>query len=661
MDSPTTHPTRCNPRFVIPVLLGLLFGLASLFHSLHQGQLSVPTTYDDIYYFVDAAQRLQSVYDHGPARFFRDYVSQPPYSPLATLVPMLAFSLFGLHDWAPAALNILYAIAILIMLRVAMAESAWTAYLGVAIPLVAWPIMGQLVIQSRPDIVVGLLTAFGVFHMLSRRWLLSDTRNLIIVSSAFGLALLAKPSISPITLSLYVSSLTVATLIDLRSPEPRPSLTQALFFNAKSLLVAALIAFPHYALIWREMYEHIYVTTFGTEKDIWSVKSNVPGHLLYYVTGPGASLMMGYWLAVTAAALFISLSLAYANRIRIEPIRLGGLFLVCTLGYLGVSIPAHKSVFLGVVVSSFVLMAFVRSMIFNLRILSGSRWRGWHAAYISAAMLTALLLYQWPWQGEPERWTTSLQRRDLVSKLALQIGAQPIEHATVFFVGLAKDLNPHALRFELLRHRVRGVTVTDRHRSNDMSDYKVLIDVSDFVVTFTNDNDEVESWLPSAQVIPAVNASLSTSSSFVRLSTFRSPSGHGDIELYMRRLPFSDIYAEEGLERLEGPYPQVHLPRVRWGLGPAMSFRVKRPADGHGLLRLTAQSFIRDQSMDVVVNGREMTRCAFSMTTGVKMCDVRLRQSHGESNVVVRFRKWEDTRRHAVLFHEIAIVRGSGK
>jgi hypothetical protein len=650
----------------VPFCMASLFGLANIVQSLHQGQLSVPITFDDIIYFLDGLKRLQSIYDFGVRQFLVDYFHNPPHSPLATIEPLVAFALLGSHEWAPAVVNIFYVASVLILVRIAMKGHSLVVYLGVAVPLLSWPLMGHLIVVSHPDIVCGLLIAFGIVQITSRPWLSSGTRNLLLISACFGLALLAKPTISPITVGLYLAGLSAATLIDLPTLEPPPSIRAALAFNARSMLIVAVMALPHYLLAWRHVYEYIYVSTFGREKDIWALKMNAVEHLSYYLTGIGGRFMMGDWLFLTLASVLISLWLSRAYGRHVEALRVVGVMTLAAFACLAVSIPEHKSPYVGALVPSLVMVGFAKTMIFNLDTLSRAKHRGWLGAYIFIAICAALLLHSWPWKyrsGAPEvePQSTSLKREALLSDLTHLIAERHPAGGKVFFVGLTPYLNAPILNFALLQHRVRGIEGFDLHLSSDMSAQVAALESSDVAITFTNGNDEVATWLPSAQVIPAVNAIVAQNPAFTRLAVFASPSGQGNVELYVKPMAFEHIRADDGLGPLEGPYPQWKLPRVRWGLGPSMSFTVNMPADRNGVLRLTAQSPWPGQTMSIIVARREVKRCGFTKVDAVETFDVPLAALAADSKVTVQFLRWQeptssDPRKLAVLFHDIAIV-----
>src|SRR5438046_954623 len=110
------HPSPVRDWWVVWFVASTacLFSALVIHQSLREGRLSLPATYDDVSYFEDAARRLQAIYDDGVAAWFLDLFRIPPHTPFGTLIPFFGFALFGMHDWAPAAINTIW-IAILLL------------------------------------------------------------------------------------------------------------------------------------------------------------------------------------------------------------------------------------------------------------------------------------------------------------------------------------------------------------------------------------------------------------------------------------------------------------------------------------------------------------------------------------------------------------------
>ena len=338
-------------------LASFVFTTIVVIQSLRQGQLSVPITYDDIVYFVDAAYRLQLFYDSGIGPFLRSCFAEPSHAPLSTVMALLGFAVFGINDWAPAVANAVWVAILLLFVRGLLWHLPRWAFVAISLSVLSWPLVGSLVIDVRPDMVAGLLTVIGCCLMIRSNFVGSSARHAVFVSVPFGLALIAKPSISPVTFAIFGLSLLVTVIVDGWPNFDRRFLRNAARQIVKSCLVILLIALPYFATAWRYVYEYIFRTTFGSEKQIWGIQMDVVDAAAYYLWGTGGQTMMGAWFWVTVVLTVLAAVFDLANK-RVAWRNLG-LLAVFLAAYGMVSIPAHKSPFLGVIVPTFWLAFYV--------------------------------------------------------------------------------------------------------------------------------------------------------------------------------------------------------------------------------------------------------------------------------------------------------------
>src|SRR5262245_4843273 len=346
-------------RVLLTLVFGVVFSIVCIQSSLLQGQLSSPITYDDIVYLNDAAKRLLSFYSQGPYALLRDYYSDPPHSPVATGRAFLGFLLFGFVDWAAAAVNAAFLIGFLIVLQRAFRGVPWWGFSSVALAVIAWPATGFLLIEGRPDVLNGMLLATGSLLVISEPWLGSSSKRCALVGAIFGLALLTKPSVFPITLCLFGLGLGLAAAIDAASARFRIARRELLRPNLFAFAAALLIAAPHYLLAFNRIWEYIVLATLGAERELWAVSMSPLQHAAYYLNGSGGQATMGAWLQVTLG-LLVGAGIASVLLHRYLPIlRIGAAGIIFLAAYAAVSFPAQKSLFLGIVVTCMLLVAFV--------------------------------------------------------------------------------------------------------------------------------------------------------------------------------------------------------------------------------------------------------------------------------------------------------------
>src|SRR5262249_24782087 len=226
----------------------------------------------------------------------------------------------------PYLVNVVWVVVLLFFVKYLLQDLPRWAYVTIAISMLAWPLAGEIVIQCRPDIFTSLLTVMGCTLMFRSPFLQATTSQVIIVGALFGAALVAKPSISPLTLVIYCSSLLISVLADGNPLFDRVFLGKRMRRVAQYVAVTTLIALPYFAFAWRDTYNYIYLALIE-QKEVWAVHLSTFDAAGYYLWGPGGWVMMGYWFWITVflAAVDVLISLAVKRSINWQIV---GLFIV---------------------------------------------------------------------------------------------------------------------------------------------------------------------------------------------------------------------------------------------------------------------------------------------------------------------------------------------
>src|SRR4051794_22929413 len=99
-EMPPVWTTGLAKRALIYFSVTVVFTLVFVNYSLRHGRLAVGPTDDDCIYLVDGLQRL-SLLQQSPRALFESLVRYPPHSPFSSGLAMIAFAIFGSHQWAP--------------------------------------------------------------------------------------------------------------------------------------------------------------------------------------------------------------------------------------------------------------------------------------------------------------------------------------------------------------------------------------------------------------------------------------------------------------------------------------------------------------------------------------------------------------------------------
>ena len=250
-----------------------------------------------------------------------------------------------------------------LLLRLLLAFAARTLPLAVgvavAIALLGFPLVGLMVLDFRPDMLCALLTAAGALVVVADpNWRAGDRRSFVLACALFVGALLAKPTLAPVTVVVFGVAAAVVVCLRARS---RLDAWRLFWLGGRCGALGAALALPYYIAALPHLIEYIHVNVFGSQANIWKHKYSPLDNALYYLTGPGGNVAVGRaWLALTGIVLILALpSIAKQWRTSV------GVLLVAVAGYSSVTLPAMKSPYLGMVVPALIL-GVVAILVINL-------------------------------------------------------------------------------------------------------------------------------------------------------------------------------------------------------------------------------------------------------------------------------------------------------
>ncbi len=526
----TRPPLRLDPIFAA-LALALIFALALIGASAVSGRLSLPPTYDDITYFNDALRRLDLLSREGVAALWRDYCDKAPHSPFSTLTAMAGFAAFGVNLWAPyIASGFILAAFLSILLMVLRAFPTW-ASLGLAMVLLTHPFSTLLIVHFRPDMVCGLLTALGTLAILWLPWAEGDRRTVAIVGLLLGAALLTKPSVVHVTLLLFGLAMLLSATPRLAQPETRRHVIE---IGAATLAIAALVGLPYYAFGWRHVMNYIYVNTLGSQAHIWNVKLSFSEHALYYLTGDGGAVATGHWLYIwliaAAAAFFLA-----PQSTRPKLWRTAAVIIAC---YLTVSIPAHKSPFIGVSLSAYLLVTLTAMMAAASHFLLQRGRRAVLLLALCALVLggifdlgPALRLREGvvvaPAYAETQ-WRVLNEVADVIAPVAKKGGLMQ--------TAISQYLSGGQLSYVLWRRGVIPPRVIDCHRCEDPSMYRERMNEAGLALAFDPDYEyELLRGLPSYSLARSFLEDLRADPTFTLAATVKDAKGADTVYVFVRK------------------------------------------------------------------------------------------------------------------------------
>jgi hypothetical protein len=507
-----------------------------------------------------------------------------------------------------------------------------------------------------------VLTVMGCTLMFRAPFLQASTRHVAIVAALFGAALIAKPSISPLTLAIYCASLFMSVMTDGHPLFDRVFLGKRMRRVGQYFVVTTLIALPYFAFAWRDTYNYIYLVLVA-EKELWAIHLGMFDAAAYYLWGTGGQLMMGswFWITIFLVAVATVLYLAVKRSIKRQTL---GLFTVFLFAYTVISINTTKSPFLGVIVPTFFLAFYVMACgsIIGLLLRLG-HYGPWAAVgFAGALLLTSAAAFDWPWANViPSSHLEAVRRYDIIRHVGDYLEAHSDDYAEeiIYFPVISDHLNPQTLLLELQKRRMKFETVRSLSPSN--AGWTALAN-ADLVILFDEDDPEVLWRLPGARLYSQVRPLVVNNPDFKKDLVIPTADGIHEISIYTRKHslhphPFAKMRPIAGFMPIEGPYPQWNLPLVRWAQRYAARALFSMETSGAGRLTMRARSDIAGQSIEVKIDGEPAGTCDLAPGVFVS-CSLPVNIMHPSTHIEFRFSKSgaQEDAMHSVLFSELRLV-----
>ena len=485
--------------WAVSAVLAALFTAFQIQSSLHSGSLSLPVTYDDVGYFNDALARLDVLYRDGGRAFLSTFWANPPHAPLQTLLTLGAFGLFGPRQWAGAAMN---AAPLAILLRLMLGYACRALPLSTAAILAAaflgFPLLGLLVLECRPDMLCALLTAAGALTVAADpRWRDGDWRTLAVGTALLVGALLAKPTLAPVTVAVFG---TAALSAILQAQDRRRAVRLALVCGG----IAVLVVLPYYAAVAPRLYDYVRVNAFGSNAHVWRANLSPAGHALYYLAGDGGKAAIGKpWLALAGALIVVSAPW-WVRRWRAA----ASVAAVALIAFASVTEPGMKSRFLGLIVGAFVLGVSALLVVSML-----ARWPR-RAAFAGAVALLAFSVVAWRpvfmrLRGFDVPAAQARHFSRIYTQTADVLATIPdLGQRTLYFPVIAPYLNPDNMEFELRRRGLPAPAAPLVYLVGDLSAHQAIISKADVAILFSGESTLPMHWPASTGIRKEIGAAV---------------------------------------------------------------------------------------------------------------------------------------------------------
>jgi hypothetical protein len=287
-----------------------VFGLQ---RSFEVGRLAAPPWYDDVVYLYAAQTLLHAAQHQSWLETLRQLIDQ--HAPLQTLLGTLGF-LAVPQGWAgPYIANSLVLGGFLVGCAVLLRPLPTAAIVGGIAAIGAIPVASLSITEFRPDFAWGFLSGLAAAALLRRGLFQLSWKRLLLIGLLCGLALVSKPSTSPVTAVILATAFAGSVLLHVLSGDRAAIATRFRAIARVAALIglgAAIVAGPIYAVIWRDVYAYIQLALVQLH-DQNAVAGSLAFHLLYYSIGDAGDLVLGkaFWLLLTFWAAAFAYSAIY--------------------------------------------------------------------------------------------------------------------------------------------------------------------------------------------------------------------------------------------------------------------------------------------------------------------------------------------------------------
>jgi hypothetical protein len=542
-------------RFLLYFLISIFFAVLQIQQSLNQGQLSLPPSYDDVSYFNDALSRLKIFYDQGFRGLISNYVVNPPHSFVSTFLAFIGFAIFGIQEWVPSFMNFIIIFAVLIFLDYSTRGLNFLWKIVITIISLTWLLMGHAIIEFRPDIFCALLTAISVILITEKSWLTISQNRQKVIGVLFGLALITKPSIFPLTFFLIILAISFNILLD-KIPfklKFQLNFNDVFVKNKYFLLSSLLVASIYYPFGILRTLTYIHKTQ---SNDVWMHPMPLVEKMSYYISGQGGMMMTKNWLYLWIVLAVFALVIRVIKKKWRKIIYIFLLSFVIMFAFGIVTIADHKTPFIGVIVSCFLfltsikMLAFIldyscRSRVFVKRLLIG---------FTLSFTVVSVILFEWPAPNDlvaPNPNTISERRyynnllveiyKDIISSTNLKasesftsskaIASNPEK---IYLSSMAHWLHRDSLQYYQYKLGMNSFIFSDGVLVDDLGEQINEINQANYVLAFSTPSPDTPDWLPSVKIEKKVIDFLNQSPNFKRLHTYTNPYTKANIYLYKK-------------------------------------------------------------------------------------------------------------------------------
>jgi hypothetical protein len=647
----------------IAVALWALLTLFSISCSYARGKLSIPLTWDDVDYFLDAYPRLQAFYDKGIGAVVRGYITATPHAPLSTGLAFFGFLLFGVRDLGPYILNSCIVLVLIVYaLKFFNPVNSFLRWLA-PVYVCMVPLAGMGIIEFRPDFAASLFVALGIVTNISQPFVRSSRSHLMAGGTLFGLAILSKPTFLPFTVFIWGCSVAAALLCDFFEDSPRRSLRGAVRSIAIEGAIMVALGLVYLACGWHDLLNYIRAVMFSEQTKIWTAttQGTFAYAALYFLKGVGGKQMLGGHLWILAAWIVIGfLFLPWAARgWRLRWISLMALILI---SYIFVSANIAKAPGFGLPFQILMVFAALASVQAVLDWFASGNLPSCLQYVLAASLLLPGLYFLQPWYpvrgipGDPYTvflWEAHNRILDVTAK-------QRIPPPVKVYLTAVGDLNPASLHWMAIKRGLTAEFPACDALSDNIASQQKLIENADEIIVPEQETPGTYEFLPSAKISSQLLDILRHDSRYILADQIPALTGKS-VFVWLNQ-PFQGWMPGLGFNPTERP--RANSPRVQWAMAPEARMILHGIRTGSATISGSGLSFLKDQEMKIHVGDNVIG--IVEIPESGKFVDFSFSTTIEDPSqpIVLTFSTWDRSNPalpRAVLFQRLDVVNQSQK
>jgi hypothetical protein len=626
---------RYTAPFVVVAASLLLFAVA-MSGSFYNGRLAAPMTHDDVNFFVEGVQHLNLLRTEGFLPLVGDFLSSSLHAPIPSYQAMLAYTLFGIADWAPYASNLIWLLIFLGFAGYLLSDSPVAVLVAAMASLVALPLSSNTITEFAPEVVCSLFTSIGAVLMVRLPLIDAPLRARLPAAFFFAFAFLAHPTAFPFTLIALLASVGLAFLRDVVWTAKFKQIPSGIGYSLLNVLLSVWLPALYMVPRYEDYSNYFYDAVFNAaHRGIWY--AGMSGlHLGFYLFGPAGQFMFGDKLLVYAGIICLGIAAAWQNKDRQLSARQAELLVLAFVFWMVPSLSAARQYLFA---SAFgFLIAFMTVLALQSIYQAVRGVRGGAIVLVLGGFLLAL--YRPSGLVMPNLPQTAIDR-EFAFRAIDRFKAVLLGNATnyrrndrnnrVYLTNMGA-FAPNILQYYLLKEDpaldwnfdTKWMDADPHHHIDFIHGSQ-----ADFVVTGEHGNGLTYS-LAAGPAEDAVFAAMRRDDDYIAIDRFYGPGGRA-IEVYQRRGNFAGWRPVSGIINPSGKGDD---PRdIPQGLAYLQTFAA-RPIQAD--LEIEWAGAATGQKLDVVVNYQKAAESTFKPETRVSWLRQEISLSAGTNDIVLQ-------------------------